>query len=88
MTQRSSTSAKANSLRRRLREFARFGAGEPIGHWGGRLIWQLQDSTALQVAWKETPGRIPRAIEAEMIAAFRVEFAKPPFANEPHRLGR
>jgi hypothetical protein len=25
---------KANSLRRRLREFARFGEGEPIGHWG------------------------------------------------------
>lgn len=25
---------KANSIRRRLREFAKFGAGQKIGHWG------------------------------------------------------
>lgn len=79
---------KADNLRRRLREFARFGEGVPIGHWGGRLIWQLADSAELLVAWRETPGEIPRDIEAEMITAFRDAFGKPPFANEPHRLGR
>ncbi len=35
---------KANVADRRLRQFARFGAGERIGHWGGRYIWQLLDS--------------------------------------------
>jgi excinuclease UvrABC nuclease subunit len=25
---------KADNLRRRLREFARFGVSAPIGHWG------------------------------------------------------
>lgn len=79
---------KADSLRRRLREFARFGEGSPIGHWGGRLIWQLEDSAELLVAWRETPGLVPRNVEAEMIDAFRAGFGKPPFANEPHRPGR
>jgi hypothetical protein len=78
---------KADNLRRRLREYMRFGKGEPVGHWGGRLIWQLKDSDELLVAWAETPGRIPREVEAEMISAFREAFGKPPFANEPHRLG-
>jgi len=34
---------KADKLRRR--QFAQFGAGKPIGHWGGRLIWQLPRSS-------------------------------------------
>lgn len=79
---------KADSLRRRLREFARFGEGAPIGHWGGRLIWQLEDSAELLVGWRETPDQVPRHVETEMIGAFRRAFGKPPFANEPHRLGR
>lgn len=29
---------KANNLRRRLRQYADFGAGRPVRHWGGRLI--------------------------------------------------
>lgn len=79
---------KADVLKRRLTEFADFGAGKPIGHWGGRLIWQLDDVAALRVAWKETPGRVPAMVEASLIAEFRRSYGKPPFANEPHRLGR
>lgn len=78
---------KANILRRRLREFAKFGAGHRIGHWGGRLIWQLAESSKLLVAWKETPGLDPAAVEADMIAQFRAVYGQPPFANDPHRLG-
>lgn len=78
---------KADNLRRRLHEFARFGEGAPVGHWGGRLIWQLEDSVELLIAWRETPGLVPRDVETEMIAAFEAAFGKPPFANEPHRLG-
>jgi hypothetical protein len=64
-----------------------FGAGKPIGHWGGRLIWQLPNIDALLVAWKETPGRVPVEVEAELIEQFRLTYGKPPFANDPHRLG-
>jgi hypothetical protein len=78
---------KADELRRRLRQFADFGAGKPVGHWGGRLIWQLSDSETLLVAWKRTPGQVPREVEAGLISQFRAEHGKAPFANEPHRLG-
>lgn len=78
---------KADNLRGRLREFMRFGEGSPIGHWGGRLIWQLADSATFLVGWKETPGEIPKEVETAMIRAFRSAWGKPPFANEPHRLG-
>jgi hypothetical protein len=79
---------KADQLRRRIRQFADFGAGKPIGHWGGRLIWQLAEPDSLRIAWKETPDRVPIEVEAEMIALFRREYGKPPFANSPHLLGR
>ncbi len=79
---------KADQLRRRIRQFADFGAGKPIGHWGGRLIWQLPRPDLLKIAWQETPGRVPVEVEAELIGLFREQYGKPPFANNPHMLGR
>jgi hypothetical protein len=79
---------KADNLRRRLRQFAQFGAGKPIGHWGGRLIWQLARSTELLVAWHETPGEAPKEVETTMLAEFRAAYSQPPFANDPHLLGQ
>lgn len=79
---------KANQLMVRLRQFADFGMGKPIGHWGGRLIWQLADINRLLVAWKETPGRNPREVEVQLIEEFQRDTGKRPFANDPHRLGK
>jgi hypothetical protein len=45
------------ALRERLGEFARFGAGEDIGHRGGRLIWQLADADELLIAWHDVTWR-------------------------------
>ncbi len=78
---------KADQLRRRLTQYADFGAGKPVGHWGGRLIWQLPAIDRLLVAWKETPGRVPVEVEVELIDLFRRIHGKPPFANAPQRLG-
>jgi len=68
-------------LRKRLDEYRRHGAGEPVGHWGGRYIWQLADSEELVVGWKPTADTDARALERHMIAEFSSDHAKRPFAN-------
>jgi hypothetical protein len=78
---------QSGNLKRRIRQFADFGAGKPVGHYGGRLIWQLAEPDKLRIAWKETPNRVPVEVETETLAALRREYGKPPFANDPHRLG-
>ena len=79
---------KANNLRIRLGQFAKFGAGKAVGHWGGRLIWQMSGCDDHLVAWKETPNDDPRVVEKRIIEHFRTQHGKSPFANEPHRPGQ
>lgn len=69
------------TLRSRLGLYLKFGAGFPVGHWGGRLIWQLSNSDDLIVCWKKTRGKAPRGVEKEMIRAFVEAFGRRPFAN-------
>jgi hypothetical protein len=68
-------------LQSRLRQYFSFGQGKNIGHYGGRLIWQLENSKELIVCWKALPAEDPRAIEADYIQQFVNEFSKRPFAN-------
>jgi hypothetical protein len=68
-------------LRKRIQEFADFGLGKPVGHWGGRLIWQLADSESLVIAWKEFSAVEVNAAEAAYHAEFISIYGKLPFAN-------
>jgi hypothetical protein len=68
-------------LRKRLDEYRRHGAGHPVGHRGGRYIWQLADSDELLVAWKTTAEGVARELERSMIAEFKAAQGKRPFAN-------
>jgi hypothetical protein len=73
---------RGGGLRERVREYQRYGAGEPIGHTGGAYIWQLADSANLLVAWRATsPSEDPSASEAAIISAFHREHGALPFAN-------
>lgn len=79
---------KPDDLRRRIRQFADFGQGKPVGHWGGRLVWHLPHPERLMISWIETPGRVPVEVEAQLLDEFRAQHGKPPFANNPQMLGR
>jgi hypothetical protein len=74
-------STGTRGLRKRLDEYRRHGAGSPVGHWGGRYIWQLADSDELLVGWKTTANGSARELERNMIAEFKTEHTKRPFAN-------
>ena len=69
------------TLQSRLGQYFRFGQGKNVGHYGGRLIWQLKNSADLVVCWKELPTEDPRTVKSELIREFVSQFSKRPFAN-------
>lgn len=70
------------NLRTRLGQYLRFGEGANVGHWGGRYIWQLEDSRDLIVCWKALDSDDPRNIEQQMISEFKAQHSgRRPFAN-------
>jgi len=70
-----------NTLRKRLKSFVRFGAGDPVGHWGGRLIWQLEDQASLSFCWRRAGSADARELERELIQEFSRAHGMRPFAN-------
>jgi hypothetical protein len=77
------TSGSNWGLRARLTEYARFGAGEPVGHAGGKAIWHLTDHADLRVCWRETTsGESAEAVETALLVAFLADHdGRLPFAN-------
>ena len=70
------------TLRSRLDQYFKFGAGRPVGHQGGKYIWQVEGSEFFIVCWKLTPNQIPREVEVKLIEQFRAEHnGRLPFAN-------
>ena len=71
--------SSGGGLAKRLDEYRRFGEGLPVGHWGGRYIWQLADHADLRVAWKSADSG--SAYESALLADFVSQFGRLPFAN-------
>ncbi len=69
------------TLRSRLGQYLLFGQGKNIGHWGGRLIWQLKNHRDLLFCWKPTPDDDPREVEKLLIDSYVKQYGKKPFAN-------
>ena len=69
------------TLKSRLKQYFGFGQGKNIGHWGGRLIWQLATSNNLVVCWKALPNEDPRTFEGKLIKDFVTQYGNRPFAN-------
>jgi len=69
------------TLQSRIKQYLKFGQGYDIGHYGGRLIWQLKNSKDLIICWKPIQNISPREIEAELIRQFNSHYGMLPFAN-------
>ncbi len=70
------------TLKKRIDELIRFGQGDPVGHRGGRLIWQLPGADRLLVCWKEIADDDPKQFENALIEAFKSAYGnRRPFAN-------
>jgi hypothetical protein len=68
-------------LRSRIKELIRFGNGEPVGHWGGRYLWQLSDPFQNLIAWLPTSGVAAEEVEKRLLREFLDEHGVLPFAN-------
>jgi hypothetical protein len=71
---------KAGNLQKRLKQYLDFGRGKPVGHWGGRFIWQISHSNELKICWKVCDKESEIA-ESQLILAFTNQFGSRPFAN-------
>lgn len=69
------------TLHSRLKQYFRFGQGAPVGHRGGRYVWQLKNCYDILVCWKELPSGNPREEEATLIKEFEKHYGNKPFAN-------
>jgi hypothetical protein len=69
------------TLRKRLKQYLDFGKGKPVGHYGGRLIWQLANHPELIVAWKSKTTADPRTEERNLLREFEGHYVVLPFAN-------
>ena len=75
-------SRSKGTLRRRVDRMLRFGEGVCVGHWGGRMVWQLEDAKRLVVCWRPVTERDPGHVETALIRSFKsLHGGKRPFAN-------
>jgi hypothetical protein len=68
-----------SGLRKRVGQLLAYGSGKPVGHQGGRYLWQVADSDEFLVAWRAVED--PTAEENRLLAAFFEINGAYPFAN-------
>jgi hypothetical protein len=71
--------AATSTLQVRVRQLLDYGMGRPVGHQGGRYLWQLAGSERFLVAWRVYPQAT--ALQNEMLIAFATRWGGYPFAN-------
>ena len=78
---RSSTTKRRQGLARRVGELQRHGYRGGANHYGGKLLWQIDDADALLIAWKPLAEGESAAIESGLIRGFDRIMGRQPYAN-------
>jgi len=68
-----------SGLRKRVGQLLAYGSGKPVGHQGGRYLWQVAGSDAFLVAWRAVGD--PTSEENRLLASFFEVHGAYPFAN-------
>ena len=66
-------------LRKRVGQLLAYGSGKPVGHQGGRYLWQVAGSDDFLVAWRAVED--PTSEENRLLASFFELHGAYPFAN-------
>lgn len=70
------------TIRKRVKDYLKFGCGQKVGHKGGRYIWQIKESDKLLFCWKPTSDEKPDVVEKSLINQFKKQHGgQRPFAN-------
>lgn len=77
----SGAGTSSQTLRTRLRLLLQFGIGKPIGHMGGRLLWQVPSIEQALIAWLPSGTQDPAERKRRLIAEFAGLHGKRPIAN-------
>ena len=67
------------TLYERIPELIEFGSGESSAHWGGRLIWQLDNHSDLLICWLVHEN--PVEMRKKILRRFKSKYNVLPFAN-------
>ena len=75
---------KKGNLKDRIELLLLFGDGENVGHYGGRLMWQIKDAEELKICWKDVADDKQEEEGKQMLAEFKQAHGKLPFASRPN----
>lgn len=78
---------KANSLRSRIRQLARFGRGRAVNHQGGRDLWWIEGIESAQLWNQPCPGGCQTGFENAALERFFADHGQYPLANRRGPVG-
>lgn len=70
-----------STLRKRIIALLQFGNGKNVGHWGGRYLWQHENSPDFRVYWYTCTDENSICLEEKLIKDFQKMYNKKPYAN-------
>ena len=72
---------RSSDLRKRVRQFVRFGKGQARNHRGGEWLWQVEGVHNAELWMWTCPRGEPELLERRLLEAFSADHGELPLAN-------